>query len=73
MAAHIIVGMEERFGLQVLIGIGGVKPLVGIHLSYEEALRCIRYRGKRNVVEIRDIERITRLDRAAFNICSALL
>lgn len=56
MAAHIIVGMEERFGLQVLIGIGGVKPLVGIHLSYEEALRCIRYRGKRNVVEIRDIE-----------------
>ena len=56
MAAHIIVGMEEKFGSRVLIGIGGVKPLTNLHLSYEEAVRCLRYRGKRNVVEIRDIE-----------------
>lgn len=56
MAAHIIIGMQEKFGLQVLIGIGGVKELLNIHVSYEEAVRCLRYRGKRNVVEIRDVE-----------------
>lgn len=56
MAAHIIIGMEKKFGFQVLIGIGGVKALTNIHLSYEEAVRCLTYRGKRNVVEIRDIE-----------------
>lgn len=55
MAAHIIIGMEEKFGCRVLIGIGGVKALTNIHISYEEAIRCLRYRGKRNVVEIRDV------------------
>lgn len=57
IAAHIIIGMEEKFGFHVLIGIGSVKSLTNLHLSYEEAVRCIRYRGKRNVVEIRDIEK----------------
>lgn len=57
MAAHIIVSMQEKFGYQVIIGIGGIKPVASIHISYEEAIRCLRYRGKRNVVEIRDIEK----------------
>lgn len=56
MAAHIIVSMEEQFGYRVIIGIGGIKVLNNIHISYEEAIRCLRYRGNRNVVEIRDIE-----------------
>lgn len=56
MAAHILIGMQEKFGMQVVIGIGGVKELGSVHVSYEEALRCLRYRGKRNIVEIRDIE-----------------
>ena len=56
MAAHIIVSMEEEFGYRVIIGIGGIKVLNNIHISYEEAIRCLRYRGNRNVVEIRDIE-----------------
>lgn len=57
LAAHIIVSMEEKFGYRVIIGIGGIKALTNIHISYEEAIRCLRYRGNRNVVEIRDIEK----------------
>lgn len=58
IAAHIIVGFKEDFKMNVSIGIGSVKPLKNFLISYEEAIRCLRYRDTHNVVRIRDIERV---------------
>lgn len=58
LAAHIIVGFKEDFKMSVSIGIGSVKPLKNFLVSYEEAVRCLRYRDTHNVVRIRDIERV---------------
>lgn len=57
LAAHIIVSLKETFKINVSIGIGSEQKLRNIHYSYEEAVRCLRYKGVHNVVRIRDIER----------------
>lgn len=56
LAAHIIVSLKDTFMLNVSIGVGSQQKLRNIHYSYEEAVRCLRYRGVHNVVRIRDIE-----------------
>lgn len=56
LAAHIIVGMKEQFRVNALVGIGSVVTLLRFHNSYEEAVRCLRYRGGHNVVRISDVE-----------------
>ncbi len=56
LAAHIIIGLKERFLLSVSIGIGGEKNIFNLHSSYEEAVRCLRYKGTHNVMRIRDVE-----------------
>ncbi len=58
LAAHIIVRLKEDFNVNVSIGIGSERPLKEFHVSYEEAVRCLRYRDRHNVVRIRDIERV---------------
>ncbi len=58
LAAHIIVSLKEDFNMSVSIGIGSERPLKEFHVSYEEAVRCLRYRDRHNVVRIRDIERV---------------
>lgn len=55
LAAHIIVALKERFLINVSIGIGGEKSIFNLHASYEEAVRCLRYKGGHNVVRIRDV------------------
>lgn len=57
LAAHIIIGLKEKFLINVSIGIGGEKSIFNLHSSYEEAVRCLRYKGKHNIMRIRDIER----------------
>jgi two-component system response regulator YesN len=56
LSEHIIEELEKRFGIEVLIGIGGIKPLSLLHLSYEEAIQCLRYRGKKKVVQFHEVE-----------------
>ena len=56
LAAHIIVALKERFLINVSIGVGGEKSIFNLHASYEEAVRCLRYKGVHNVVRIRDVE-----------------
>lgn len=58
LAAHIIVGLREDFRMNVAIGLGSEKPIKQFHVSYEEAVRCLRYRDAHNVVRIRDIEQV---------------
>ncbi len=58
LAAHIIVSLKEDYKMNVSIGIGSERPLKEFHVSYEEAVRCLRYRDTHNVVRIRDIERV---------------
>lgn len=57
LAAHIIVSLKERFFVNVSIGVGGEKSILNLHASYEEAVRCLRYKGVHNVVRIRDVEK----------------
>lgn len=57
LAAHIIVSLKDKFKINVSIGVGSEQKLRNIHYSYEEAVRCLRYKGVHNVVRIRDIER----------------
>lgn len=56
LAAHIIVALKERFLINVSIGVGGMKSIFNLHGSYEEAVRCLRYKGVHNVVRIGDVE-----------------
>ncbi|MEG1459524.1 MAG: helix-turn-helix domain-containing protein [Acetivibrio sp.] len=56
LAAHIIVALKDRFLINVSIGIGGEKSIFNLHASYEEAVRCLRYKGVHNVVRIHDVE-----------------
>ncbi len=58
VAAHIIVGFKEEFKMNVSIGLGSERSVKEFHISYEEAVRCLRYRDTHNVVRIRDIERV---------------
>ncbi len=58
LAAHIIVGLREDLKMSVSIGLGSERPVKQFHVSYEEAVRCLRYRDTHNVVRIRDIERV---------------
>lgn len=58
LAAHILVGLKEDFKMSVSIGIGSERPVKEFHVSYEEAIRCLRYRDTHNIVRIRDIERV---------------
>lgn len=58
LAAHIIVGLKEDFKMNVSIGLGSERAVKNFHISYEEAVRCLRYRDTHNVVRIRDIERV---------------
>ena len=58
LAAHILVGLKEDFKISVSIGIGSERPVKEFHVSYEEAIRCLRYRDTHNIVRIRDIERV---------------
>lgn len=57
LAAHVIVSLKDTFMINVSIGVGSQQKLRNIHHSYEEAVRCLRYKGVHNVVRIRDIER----------------
>ncbi|MFA9466944.1 MAG: helix-turn-helix domain-containing protein [Velocimicrobium sp.] len=56
LAAHIIVALKERFLINVSIGVGGETSIFNLHGSYEEAVRCLRYKGVHNVMRIRDVE-----------------
>ena len=58
LAAHIIVSLKENFNMSVSVGIGSERPLKEFHVSYEESVRCLRYRDRHNVVRIKDIERV---------------
>lgn len=57
LAAHILIGLKERFLINVSIGIGGESSIFNIHSSYEEAVRCLRYKGRHNIMRIRDVEK----------------
>lgn len=56
LAAHIIIALKERFLINVSIGVGGEKSIYNLHASYEEAVRCLRYKGVHNVMRIHDVE-----------------
>ena len=58
VAAHIVVGLKEDFQMNVSIGLGSERPVKEFLVSYEESIRCLRYRDTHNVVRIRDIERV---------------
>ena len=58
VAAHIVVGLKEDFHMNVSIGLGSERTVKEFLVSYEESIRCLRYRDTHNVVRIRDIERV---------------
>ncbi|MCR5793704.1 MAG: AraC family transcriptional regulator [Lachnospiraceae bacterium] len=58
LSAHIITALKENYGVNAAVGIGSIKPLSQIHISYEEAIRSLRYRQNRNIVRIEDVEEI---------------
>ena len=58
VAAHIVVGLKEDFNMHVSIGLGSERQVKEFLISYEESIRCLRYRDTHNVVRIRDIERV---------------
>ncbi len=58
LAAHILVGLKEDLKMSVSIGIGNERPLKEFHISFEEAVRCLRYRDTHNIVRVRDIEKV---------------
>ncbi|MDK2808939.1 MAG: two-component system, response regulator YesN [Clostridiales bacterium] len=58
LAAHIIIALKERFLINVSIGVGGETSIYNLHGSYEEAVRCLRYKGVHNVMRIRDVEHV---------------
>lgn len=57
LAAHIIVSLKEQFLTNASIGIGGETSIFNLHSSYEEAVRCLRYKGVHNIMRISDVEK----------------
>lgn len=55
IAYHLLDVMKEAFNINVNIGIGSVKSIKSIHVSYEEALKCLRYENSQSVVHIKEI------------------
>lgn len=51
LAAPVAAGIEEKFGFPAFVGIGRVVALADFRISYEEALRSLRYQGRKKVIK----------------------
>ncbi len=73
LASEIGEQLKHYLKNEVMIGIGSIKKLDEIHVSYEEALRSLRYKGKSNIVHIKDIKKKNSEHKSYYELESKLI
>lgn len=55
LGKQVINGIKDTFGIDVSIGIGGIKSKDSLHESYYEAIRCSRFKTEGPIIHTKEV------------------